>query len=328
MFSSETLKSHLSDSPLSPIADGLISATNTVLNQRRHGDTEKWLDILHALPGIFTDRFDFLQDTILIGKLEHATEEQRILLKQQLLKLHPWRKGPFNLFGIDVDSEWRSDLKWARLQDKISPLDGKLILDVGCGNGYYIFRMLGAGAKYVLGVDPTQLFIAQFNAIQRFSTDLPAMILPLRSEELPFGSIEKSNFQFDTVFSMGVLYHRKKPLEHLAELKKCLKLGGELIIETLLLDGDDDNELVPEKTYAKMPNVWSVPTESKLKGILEQAGFKNISTIDVSTTNVWEQRKTEWMTFESLSHYLDPKDSAKTIEGYPAPKRIIVRCEN
>ena len=55
---------------------------------------------------------------------------------------------------------------------------------------------------------------------------------------------------------MGVLYHRRSPIDHLLELKGCLQTGGELVLETLVIDGGLGEVLVPENRYAKMRNVW------------------------------------------------------------------------
>ena len=251
----------------------------------------------------------------------------RLRLEELLQQLHPWRKGPFSLFDVYIDSEWQSNLKWSRLEKHIRPLRDKVVLDVGCGNGYYIMRMLGVGASYVLGIDPTQLFAAQFNALKKYFPNAPCAILPLRCEELPLQIIEEKEAEFDVVFSMGILYHRKNPMAHIFELCRCLKPGGQLVLETLMITGKSEEILVPEKTYAKMRNVWCIPSETELKNMLHRAGLNKITTIDISVTTATEQRQTQWMRFESLLDFLDAEDSTRTIEGYPAPRRIIVTCE-
>ena len=240
-----------------------------------------------------------------------------------LLQLAPWRKGPFDIAGISIDSEWRSDLKWDRLSRCISPLTGRRILDVGSGNGYYALRMRGAGAKLVLGVDPTILFVAQFTAIQHFMRAEPVHILPLRLHELP-----GTPALFDTTFSMGVLYHQRDPLQHLHQLKQSLRRDGELVLETLILPGESSDVLVPEDRYARMRNVWHLPTRLRLSEWLAESGFADIRTIDQTITTIEEQRATGWMPFESLAEALNPADFRKTVEGLPAPLRMIVVCRN
>ncbi|MEN0108998.1 MAG: tRNA 5-methoxyuridine(34)/uridine 5-oxyacetic acid(34) synthase CmoB, partial [Pseudomonas sp.] len=224
----------------------------------------------------------------------------------------------FHLFGVHIDTEWRSDWKWDRVSPHID-LTGKRVLDVGCGNGYYQWRMLGAGADSVIGIDPNWLFFCQFQAVQRYLPNLRAWHLPFALEDLPAG-LEG----FDTVFSMGVFYHRRSPIEHLLALKDCLVKGGELVLETLVIEGDVNQVLVPEDRYAQMRNVWFLPSVPALELWLRRAGFSEVRCVDVSVTSVDEQRSTEWMRYQSLSHFLDPDDHSKTVEGLPAPMRAVI----
>ena len=245
--------------------------------------------------------------------------KQTQALRELLLQLHPWRKGPFHIHGVDIDTEWRSDWKWQRLRNDIEPLSGKRVLDIGCGSGYHVWRMLGEGAAEVIGVDPTPLFVVQFWALQHFIQNFNAWVLPLGIEHLP-----AKLRAFDSVFSMGVLYHRRSPLDHLLELREALAPGGQLVLETLVIDGKDGDVLVPEDRYARMGNVWFLPSCATLETWLKKMKFQNIELIDINTTSSDEQRSTEWMTYHSLTNFLDPKDNSKTIEGYPAPQRAII----
>ncbi len=231
----------------------------------------------------------------------------------------PWRKGPFNILGAFIDAEWRSDWKWQRIVPHIAPLEGRLALDIGCGNGYHLFRMLGEGARVALGVDPAWLFHYQFRLIQQLITDNQAYALPLRGEQLPaFGC-------FDSVFSLGVLYHRRSPLEHLSDLLGFLSPGGELILETLVIEGDA--LLIPRGRYARMANVWCIPSTRTLEQMLHRTGFIHIRTVDISVTTTAEQRTTEWMPFQSLRDCLNLQEPGLTVEGYPAPRRAILIAE-
>jgi tRNA (mo5U34)-methyltransferase len=231
------------------------------------------------------------------------------------------------LFGIPVNTEWRSDLKWQRIQPHLSPLKNRRVLDVGCGNGYHMWRMLGEGAQFVIGADPSQFFLAQFRAIKRYAGEsLPVHILPFKSEQLPAFRQQYKGIGFDTVFSMGVLYHRASPVTHLQELKSFLRQGGELVLETLVIEGDEQTTLVPTDRYAKMRNVWFVGSTGFLIRLLERVGFVDCKVVDETVTSLQEQRKTDWMDFESLEDFLDPENRTKTIEGYPAPRRATIIC--
>lgn len=287
------------------------------LDPQRYGDLPRWLEALNSLPELATNQVELDQSAITLqGSNVDAIACQ--LLEEQLKGLHPWRKGPFKLFGVEIDTEWRSDWKWDRLAPHIEPLSGRRVLDIGCGSGYHCWRMRGAGADWVVGIDPTPLFVLQFFALQKYIQDSRVTVLPMGIEHLP----GKLRF-FDSVFSMGVLYHRRSPFDHLIELRDTLRKDGELILETLVIEGNKGQVLVPEGRYARMGNVWFLPSCDTLSSWLAKAGFKDIRLLDLNTTSLEEQRRTDWMSFHSLREFLDPEDISKTIEGYPAPRRAI-----
>lgn len=285
-----------------------------------HGKLHEWQKVLQDLPSVNNPVIKLDADRV-AADAAALSKKERSRLRALLLQLKPWRKGPFDLFGIEIDAEWRSDLKWRRLMDAITPLDDRAVLDVGCGNGYYALRMLGAGAKLVVGIEPTLLYVCQYLALQHLLQIKSAHVLPLRLQELPAESRA-----FDSTFSMGVLYHQRDPHEHLQQLLDTLRPGGELVMETLILPGSKNAVRTPESRYARMRNIWHLPTVTALEEWLGKAGFCNIRTVDVTSTSVAEQRSTEWMSFESLSAALDPEDPTQTIEGWPAPTRAVVIC--
>ncbi len=326
MLPGDNPESELAGSGLERIAPQLVAVAADVLRQRRHGHLEQWTEIVKALPALHPSRFDFNADKVVIGSAADTGPADGQTLRQLLLGLQPWRKGPFGVFGITIDSEWRSYMKWRRLHDHIQPLFGRVVLDVGCGNGYYLYRMLGAGARFVLGIDPSWLFTMQFRALKKYTPWISATVLPLRFDQLPLDCLRRENGLFDTLFNMGVLYHRRRPQQHLCALLDCLKPGGELVLETLIIKGRGEEVLRPQGAYAKMPNVWSIPTESVLTGMLRKAGFVRIRPVDISRTEQSEQRRTAWMSWQSLADFLDPADPALTIEGYPSPRRMIITC--
>ena len=286
-------------------------------NPARHGHFPKWLKALHSLPACSTQRIDLNKDRVSAGTDLNPGDQQEHI-HAALMELIPWRKGPFEIDGLFVDSEWRSYLKWNRLIDHISPLTNRTVLDIGCGNGYYGYRMLGAGAKTVVGVDPGELFCTQFAAINHFVKATQLAVLPLTGE-----MVFDNPHPFDTVFSMGVVSHRRQTTEHLAGLLSCLRSGGELVLETLVIESDTSETLVPEDRYANMRNVWQLPSVPFLIAQLRDAGFCNVRCVDVCKTTVEEQRATTWMPSYSLINGLDPGDHTRTVEGHPAPVRCI-----
>jgi tRNA (mo5U34)-methyltransferase len=282
-----------------------------------HGNMSLWQSCLDALPEVQPSDID-LKQQVKIGKASDIDGVDKTRFIELLKEFHPWRKGPYSLFDINIDTEWHSDWKWDRVSPHISSLDGRSVLDVGGGNGYHGWRMLGDGAEFVLGIDPTIIFVMQYQIMRKYIGDVNHYVVPAGIEDLP------ANLNcFDTVFSMGVLYHRRSPLDHLLELKSCLKPGGELVVETLVVDGELGYTLMPEGRYAKMRNVWFLPSVDTMLLWLARCGFKNARCVDVNVTSVDEQRVTDWMTFESLEDFLDPDDQSNTIEGHPAPKRAV-----
>lgn len=283
-----------------------------------HGDFDRWVKALNKIPSDKPDTIE-LKESVTISNAQPIADGERKKLESLLKTFHPWRKGPYTAHDIHIDTEWRSDWKWDRVLPHISPLKDRSILDVGCGNGYHMWRMLGEQARLCVGIDPSHLFLIQFEAIRKLmGDDQRAHLLPLGIEQLP--KLEA----FDTVFSMGVLYHRRSPLDHLIQLRDQLVSGGELVLETLVIAGDENAVLVPVDRYAQMRNVYFFPSAKALKVWLEQTGFVDVKIVDENVTTVGEQRSTTWMTHNSLPDYLDPNDSTKTVEGHPAPRRAIL----
>jgi len=289
------------------------------METKRHGDLERWQAVLAQLPMIKPATYDLNIDTVRIGTADDLGDFCQDSFKDLLMKFHPWRKGPFELFGVQIDTEWRSDWKWNRIKPYLQPLAGRTVLDVGCGSGYHCWRMRGAGAELVIGIDPTLVFNMQYQAMASYLPDEPVFVLPLGIDDVP-----KDLRAFDTVFSMGILYHRRSPIDHLFELRDCLVKGGELVLETLVIEGEQGEVLMPEDRYAQMRNVWFIPTVKTLQRWMRRAGYKDIRLVDINTTSLEEQRATEWMHFQSLVDFVDTEDNSKTIEGYPAPRRATM----
>jgi tRNA (mo5U34)-methyltransferase len=319
----------LADTPAAAWAPPLSVLTAERLRPARHGDLPAWLAVLDALPDIAPATVRL--DVPCVGATPRsplATATQAALCAG-LDALHPWRKGPFCLHGVRIDAEWRSDWKWARLAAAVAPLAGRRVLDVGCGNGYYGYRALGAGASLVLGIDPTLKFVLQFLAVNRYLRADRLAVLPAADTDMPQSD---GPGPFDTVFSMGVLYHRRDAAAHLARLHRALRPGGELVLETLVLDarrpGEGPNDLLqPPGRYARMRNVHAIPGVDVLRDWLADAGFRRSAVVDVTRTTTDEQRSTPWMRFESLAACLDPADPSRTVEGHPAPTRALLLAE-
>lgn len=312
----------LKDSPLAGWGEQLPAQIAAGLCEKRYGDLGGWKRSLAKLPGVKHSQIS-LANEVRIGASGDCDEATRAEIRTVLQELIPWRKGPYFIHDIHIDTEWRSDWKWDRVLPHLAPLKDRLILDVGCGNGYHCWRMLGAGAKRVIGIDPSPRFIVQFHMIKHFAgADHPIDVLPVGIEDVP----EKLQ-AFDTVFSMGVFYHRRSPMDHLLELKNTLRPGGQLVLETLIIEGKLGDVLVPEGRYGMMNNVWFLPSCETMLSWLRKMGFSNPRVVDVCPTTTEEQRATEWMRFHSLPEFLHPEDLSLTAEGHPAPIRAVFVAE-
>jgi len=283
------------------------------------GVPETCRNIFLDLPEIVPSNLNLINGIVGIGTQEDISDQERKKLSELLFRLNPWRKGPFNVFGIHIDTEWRSDMKWGRIENLLSPLEGRRILDIGCSNGYYMFKMLPHNPEYVIGIDPYPNFYFQFLSLQKYIRSEKTHYIPAG-----FETLTGCEGLFDTVFCMGILYHRKSPFELLERISQILRKGGELVLETIIIPGDTDMVLCPESRYAKMRNVFFIPTLKTLLNWLLKSGFKDLRVLDVSKTTIDEQRKTDWIESESLESFLDPDDPEKTVEGYPAPIRAAI----
>ena len=337
----DSLRSTLQNTALSSWCEAFIQAV--ARRELHHGDLPRWQESFDALPTLNIERVDLdhplgvcamtAEDIAAENALEqnkqpmhsddgsptYVINERAQTLASALEGLKPWRKGPYQIGHVTINTEWHSDWKWNRVLPHISDLTNRTVLDVGCGNGYHMWRMRSAGASCVLGIDPSILFSVQFQAIQKYINDTNIALLPLTMEALP------ANMQvFDTVFSMGVLYHRQQPLEHLKELLAAVKPGGELVLETLVTLGEEASTLKIEGRYARMRNIWELPTVPMLANWMKDSGFTNIRFVSIDTTSRLEQRTTEWMQFESLTESLDPENRSLTVEGLPRPRRAIM----
>lgn len=315
LFDFEPVFARLSRDGHSDWADSLRAACSMAVKPSAHGLLDEWVAHWNNLPS--------LPNTVLNADSEFdlqgdVSTEQSAALKELLLQFKPWRKGPFRMFDIHIDTEWRSDWKWERLKDHVELRD-RDVLDIGCGNGYYGWRMLAAGARSVLGIDPFLLFVMQHEVIRRLVGGSHAnYVLPVGDDCIP----EKLQ-AFDVTFSMGVLYHRSNPISHLQKLFGSLKTGGQVVLETLVVEGDKTTVLVPDGRYAKMRNVWFIPSVQMLELWMQRVGFRDIKIVDVTTTSKEEQRSTDWMTFESLPDFLSD-DRSCTVEGHPPPVRAVM----
>ena len=248
------------------------------------------------------------------------TDEDIVLIEQNAKSLIPWRKGPFDIGGLEIDSEWQSNKKYNLLRPYFN-LEDKIVADVGCNNGYYMFRMLEDKPKRIVGFDPSALFKTQFEFVNTFIKS------DIKYELMGVEHLEHYEHKFDFIFMLGVLYHRSDPVTTLKSLNRALNKNGEIIVDSFMIDGEDEVALSPHDRYSLIPNIYFIPTISCFKNWLNRAGFVDIEVLEITQTDSEEQRATKWSFEVSLSEMLDPNDPTKTIEGYPAPKRVYLKAK-
>ena len=315
------LLAHLGRFGLTPY-ETAIRAQLAPVERRIYGNDRKartYLAMLEHLPHAHPSVIELNRDWVRIGKPGDLDSDQCDTVREALTTMIPWRKGPFEVFGIRVDSEWVSSLKWDRVRPHIAPLEGRRVLDIGSSCGYYMFRMSADDPALIIGIEPYLTFYFQFLLLQRYIQADRVFTLPLRLEAFP----EMPGY-FDTVFCMGILYHQRHHLESLQRIRALLRPGGQLILETLILEGDDDRVLIPRDRYAKMNNVYAIPSVTRLIAWLRVSGFRQIHCVDITPTTLKEQRSTEWINTPSLDAFLDPVKPDHTVEGHPAPVRAVV----
>ena len=259
------------------------------------------------------------QDWFSVGNRIDLSDEEYEIVLETAKKLIPWRKGPFKIFDLEIDSEWQSNIKYNLIRPHFN-LKDKIVADIGCNNGYYMFRMLEDKPKKIIGFDPSPLTLHQFEFINHFVNS------DIVYEMLGVEHLEYYDHKFDFIFMLGVLYHRADPVGTLKSLARGLNSKGEILIDTFMIDGEDEICLTPNKRYSKIPNIYFIPTISALKNWLIRAGFEDIEVLATTVTTSEEQRSTPWSFDESLENFLDKNDPSKTVEGYPAPKRVYIKA--
>ena len=304
---------------ISPKRTELLDALKRPFWQEFNAGLEKLPDYIQLRKRNPNYQSEIQQGILTFGTHSDLTKDEHEILLPLLKHLVPWRKGPISFFGHSIDTEWRSDWKWERMAPGIPNMRGMRVADIGCNNGYYMYHMLKDQPRFVWGLDPSEKYFQAFKMMQKFAAPNTLDMDMLGVEEL----FAFPNF-FDIVFCLGVIYHRKDPIGMLQDVHQTLRKGGQAIIESISMPGNGPYALSPPARYSKMRNVFFFPTSECLVAWMQKAGFKEVKIISHSITTTDEQKRSDWMPFESLEQYLDPEDHSKTLEGYPAPERTVV----
>ncbi|HDX3775830.1 TPA: tRNA 5-methoxyuridine(34)/uridine 5-oxyacetic acid(34) synthase CmoB [Campylobacter jejuni] len=258
-----------------------------------------------------------LDDSVNLSTNSQAKDEILAIAKE----LKPWRKGPFKIDDLFINTEWQSFIKFNILKPFMNEISQKCVADIGCNNGYYMFKMLEFNPAKLIGFDPSIKYRLQFELINALAKT------PIKYKLLGVEDLPNYGLKFDVIFCLGVIYHRSDPIKMLKDLKAGLNKNGVVFLDTMYIEDEREIALVPNKTYSKIPNIYFVPSINALKNWCKRAGFKEFEVLATKKTDENEQRKTEWIDSFSLENFLDPKDKNLTIEGYEAPKRVYIRIK-
>ena len=280
-----------------------------------------YVDALNGIEFFQTQHFNFSDAVVEIGHSDELSSTQKEHYLKALQTFVPWKKGPFRLFGTDIDSEWRSDMKWERISNEAGSLEGKKIADIGCHNGYFMFRMAAENPDLVVGFEPYGKHLLNYQLMQGFA-NIPSLAFELLGVE----HIHLYPGFFDKIFCLGILYHHTDPVGLLRKIKSSLNKGGELYIDCQGIEGDDPVALVPSGRYACARGIWFLPTLPALINWVKRAGFSHAECFYGAPLGTDEQRETSWAPVKSLKDFLDPADPTRTVEGYPAPWRFYVKA--
>lgn len=166
----------------------------------------------------------------------------------------------------------RSDiLVTERVIDLLGNIEGKKILDAGCGNGK-VSRILENRGAEVYGVDKVE---EQIKTAQRVASDIEYFV----SDITDFGGLNLSN-DFDIVISlMTFLYLTQDEfVQALKEIKKHLKPGGRFVYGNIHPSRYGDNEKVtdtlPTAGDKSFQTTFYNHSLEFIKKSFENAGFK------------------------------------------------------
>ena len=309
------------ESLLGPRADrDRLLELRTKLNERLGDERwKRWREGAAGVEGIRASRLSIEGDRVRFGSAEDLNEEEAERVGESLKAFLPWKKGPYEIFGHAIDSEWRSDIKWQRILPYLGEVKDTVVADIGCHNGYYMYHLRALGAKNVIGFEPMP--------INYFNHQLMQNIYPTPEISLELFGVEHVDLfpeSFDLILCMGILYHHTDPIGLLRKMRIALKPKGRIMIDCQGISGDDCISLTPTNRYAGATGVWFLPTMSCLQNWIRRAGFSQQIPFYSAPLDSHEQRATPWANVKSLKDFLNPEDKTHTIEGHPAPWRHYI----
>ncbi len=175
-----------------------------------------------------------------------------------------------------IDDFWRGVVQ-KRLEinvEKLQPLKGKKILDVGCGSGRFCLAFAKEGAAKVVGVDFAKLMIDIANELAKEQG--VAAQCDFRVGAFP-DIISDSDAPFDASTANGFFDYIAEPVPIIAKMRELTK--GKMILSF--------PKAIEWRVPVRRARFWLKGTplflyrEEQVKKILEEAGVKNYEWINL-----------------------------------------------
>jgi ubiquinone/menaquinone biosynthesis C-methylase UbiE len=125
-----------------------------------------------------------------------------------------------------TDSEW--------LFDRLTLNDDDLVLDVAAGTGH-VARRLAPKVRAVVAVDATVAMLEAGRVEAKRAALRNIVFMQADAAKLPF-----LDASFDIVVSRFAVHHFEHPERQIAEMRRCLRMGGRLAIADLISDHDPE----------------------------------------------------------------------------------------
>ena len=218
--------------------------------------------------------------------IEAGPEEARDLLERVPLWFHTFALNRAGIYtpGIARDHRYR-------LPAISEDLVGARVLDVGTFDGFYAFLAERRGAARVVAIDNEQ-YVGWIES--RFGIELTpgagfraiagligSRVEYRRLDALAVGSLGET---FDVIFCFGILHRVEAPLTLLRVLRECLAPGGQIILETYGMTGEQDAPcvLVHEQgdVYERDDAVYWGFTGASIDRLGRLAGLDSFELID------------------------------------------------
>lgn len=160
-----------------------------------------------------------------------------------------------------------------RVLDVLGALDGERCLEVGCGGGRLLERVLAAGAR-AAGVDHSPDMLDLTSKRNRGAVETGALELKLaEAEQLPW-----PDATFSVLLSANTFFFIEQPERALAEFYRVLSPGGRIVIATV------PGPLPAPSLRNWWVYVWGsqmhVYDDEQMRAMVEHAGFSGVAVTD------------------------------------------------